>query len=86
LRNEIEEFRRRWNRASAAVLSGARKDADLKQVDVARALQLSLSTVQRIEAGEREMTIAELALFARLTKTTPASLIDLITRWASKIK
>jgi transcriptional regulator with XRE-family HTH domain len=86
LRNEIEEFRRRWNRANAAVFSGARNDADLNQVDVARALQLSLSTVQRIEAGEREMTIADLALFARLTKTTPAALIDLIMRWASKIK
>jgi transcriptional regulator with XRE-family HTH domain len=86
LRNEIEEFRKRWNRATVAVLSGARNDADLSQDDVARALQVSLSTVSRIEAGEREMTIADLALFARLTKTTPAALIDLITRWSSKIK
>lgn len=68
------------------MLSGARSDADLKQKDVAEALQLSLSTVSRIEAGEREMTIADLALFARLTKTNPAALIDLITRWSSKIK
>ena len=86
MRNEIEDFRKRWNRAVAAVLSGARTDADLNQNEVAEALQLSLSTVSRIEAGEREMTIADLALFARLTKTNPAALIDLITRWSSKIK
>lgn len=86
MRNEIEEFRKRWNRATAAVLSGARNDADLSQDDVAKALQMSLSTVSRTEAGEREMTIADLALFARLTKTTPAALIDLITRWSTKIK
>jgi transcriptional regulator with XRE-family HTH domain len=86
LRNEIEELRKRWNRATAAVLSGTRNDADLSQDDVAKALQMSLSTFSRTEAGQREMTIADLALFARLTKTTPAALIDLITRWSTKIK
>jgi transcriptional regulator with XRE-family HTH domain len=68
------------------VLSGARNDADLSQNDVAKALRLSLSTMGRIEAAEREMTIADLALFARLTKTTPVALMDLITRWAGNVK
>jgi DNA-binding XRE family transcriptional regulator len=88
LRNEIEEFRMRWNRATTAVVSGTRNDAvpRLSQEDVAKALKLSLRTVNRMEAGKREMTIADLALFARLAKTTPAALLDLITRWASKIK
>jgi transcriptional regulator with XRE-family HTH domain len=86
LRNEIEEFRMRWNRATTAVVSGTRNDADLSQEDIAKALKLSLRTVSRMEAGMREMTVADLALFARLTKTTPAALIDLITRWSSKIK
>ncbi len=86
MRNEIEEFRMRWNRAITAVVSGTRNDADLSQEDIAKALKLSLRTVSRMEAGMREMTVADLALFARLTKTTPAALIDLITRWSSKIK
>jgi transcriptional regulator with XRE-family HTH domain len=86
LRNEIEDFRKRWNRAIAAVLSGARNDKDLSQKDIAKALRLSLSTVGRIEAGERELTVSDLALFARLTKTTPAALVDLITRWAGNVK
>jgi transcriptional regulator with XRE-family HTH domain len=76
----------RWNRATTAVISGTRNDAELSQEDVAKALKLSLRTFSRMEAGEREMTIPDLALFARLTNTTPAALIDLITRWSSKIK
>ena len=46
-----DETRARWNRAVAAVVSGARDDADLKQEDVATALGVHRNLVGRIEAA-----------------------------------
>ena len=86
LRNEIKDFRKRWNRAAVSVLSGIQDDAELTQSEVAQALNISLRTMSRIAAGDRELTIADLALFARLTNTTPAALLDLITRWSANVK
>ena len=81
-----DETRARWNRAVAAVVSGARDDADLKQEDVAAALGVHRNLVGRIETSKREMTIADLAVFADLTGQSPADLFDLIVKWASKLK
>jgi transcriptional regulator with XRE-family HTH domain len=70
----------------AAVVSGARDDADLKQEDVATALGVHRNLVGRIEASKREMTIADLAVFADLTGQTPKDLFELIVEWAKKLK
>lgn len=86
MRDKIDGFRQRWNRAVARVVSGARIDADLSQEDVAQALGVHRNTMSRIETGQGEMTIADLALFARLVKTTPAALLDLIARWSTTLK
>jgi transcriptional regulator with XRE-family HTH domain len=86
LRDKIEGFRQRWNRAVAAVISATRNDADLTQEDVAQGLGVHRNTVSRIETGDREMTVADLALFARLTRTTPAALTDLMVRWSNTLK
>ena len=81
-----EETRARWNRAVAAVVSAARDDADLKQEDVAAALGVHRNLVGRIETSKREMTIADLAVFADLTGQSPTDLFELIVKWASKLK
>ena len=81
-----EETRARWNRAVAAVVSGARDDADLKQEDVAAALGVHRNLIGRIETSKREMTIADLAVFADLTGQSPTDLFELIVKWASKLK
>ena len=81
-----DETRARWNRAVAAVVSGARDDVDLKQEDVAAALGVHRNLVGRIETSKREMTIADLAVFADLTGQSPADLFELIVKWASKLK
>ena len=86
LGKKSEETRARWNRAVAAVVSGARDDADLKQEDVAAALGVHRNLVGRIETSKREMTIADLAVFADLTGQSPADLFELIVKWASKLK
>jgi transcriptional regulator with XRE-family HTH domain len=70
----------------AAVVSGARDDADLKQEDVATTLGVHRNLVGRIEASKREMTIADLAVFADLTGQTPKDLFELIVEWAKKLK
>ena len=81
-----DETRARWNRAVAAVVSGARDDADLKQEDVAAGLGVHRNLVGRIETSKREMTIADLAVFADLTGQSPTDLFELIVKWASKLK
>ena len=81
-----DETRARWNRAVAAVVFGARDDADLKQEDVAAALGVHRNLVGRIETSKREMTIADLAVFADLTGQSPTDLFELIVKWASKLK
>jgi DNA-binding XRE family transcriptional regulator len=86
LGKKSDETRARWNRAVAAVLSGARDDADLKQEDVAAALGVHRNLVGRIETSKREMTIADLAVFADLTGQSPTDLFELIVKWASKLK
>ena len=86
LGKKSEETRARWNRAVAAVVSGARDDADLKQEDVAAALGVHRNLIGRIETSKREMTIADLAVFADLTGQSPADLFELIVKWASKLK
>jgi transcriptional regulator with XRE-family HTH domain len=70
----------------AAVVSGARDDADLKHEDVAAALGVHRNLVGRIETSKREMTIADLAVFADLTGQSPTDLFELIVKWASKLK
>ena len=73
-------------RRVAAVVSGARDDADLKQEDVAATLGVHRNLVGRIETSKREMTIADLAVFADLTGQSPTDLFELIVKWASKLK
>ena len=73
-------------RASAAALVSVRNEYNLTQEDVAKGLHISIPTVYRIEAGEREMTIPEMGLLARLVKTSPAEILDLIQHWAQRKK
>jgi len=82
LGDEIDEYRTLMIRASAAVLVSVRNEYKLTQEDVAKGLRISVPTVYRIEAGAREMTIPEMGLLARLVKTSPAEILDLIQHWA----
>lgn len=53
-------------RAFLRLLRRARKDADLTQAQVARALGMPQSMVSRCESGERRVDVVELMRFARL--------------------
>lgn len=55
-------------RAFLRLLKRARKDADLTQEQVARALGVPQSMVSRCESGERRVDVIELRAFARLYK------------------
>ncbi len=53
----------------------ARKEAGLKQEDVARALGRPQSYVSKIESGERRLDVVEFLQFAAAVKANPEALI-----------
>jgi DNA-binding XRE family transcriptional regulator len=70
----IETLLHRCNRAVAAVVLAARRDADLTQKQLADQMGIHRNTIVRIESGERSMTIAEFMLFARVLRISPTKL------------
>ena len=63
-------------RAFLKRLREARKDADLTQAAVARALRRPQSFVSKSESGERRVDVIELAEFARLYRKRLSYFID----------
>lgn len=53
----------------------ARKEAGLKQEDVARALSRPQSYVSKVESGERRLDVVEFLQFAAAVKADPIRLI-----------
>lgn len=53
-------------RAFLRLLRRARKDAEMTQADVAKALGMPQSMVSRCESGERRVDVIELRAFAKL--------------------
>lgn len=66
----------------AAIVSGLRAEQNLSQEAVAQGLGVSVATVYRIEAAERELTASEIGLLAHLGQKKARDIVDLIERWA----
>lgn len=59
-------------------LRGARKRANLKQVEVAKLLGKPQSYIAKIESGERKIDLMETLLLCKVIGLDPHLLIDLI--------
>jgi len=83
-RDRLLVVQQRWKRAIAAVLVALRTDTQLEQEEVAAGLGIHRNLVGRTERGKRDMTLIELALFARVVKRSPAEIIELMSDWAMR--
>jgi transcriptional regulator with XRE-family HTH domain len=73
------EEHERLARRLREVLIEARNAADIKQVDLAKALGRSQSFVSNYERGERRVDVAEFILIARVIAAEPAELLAKVT-------
>ena len=64
------------HRELVSQLVKARKQAQLKQVEVARKLGRTQSYVSKIESGERRIDIVQLKEFARIYKKKVSSFLE----------
>jgi transcriptional regulator with XRE-family HTH domain len=71
-------LRSKEHRAIAAVVVACRRDAGLKQAELARLLGWEQSILARVESGERVVAGAELFWIARALKLEMAKLIKRI--------
>lgn len=70
-----------WNRAIASVLSQTRRDADVSQAALARAMGWHRSKVVKIEAATVSIRAAEMILVAQALKIDPQKLLARVLRW-----
>jgi transcriptional regulator with XRE-family HTH domain len=70
------EEHERLARRLREVLIEARKTADIKQVDLAKALGRSQSFVSNYERGERRVDVPELVLIAQALGVDPQELME----------
>jgi transcriptional regulator with XRE-family HTH domain len=63
-------------RAIAAVIATARKEADLSQRQLASRLRVPSNWVQRVESLERRLDVAEFIAIARALQVDPLSLLS----------
>jgi transcriptional regulator with XRE-family HTH domain len=74
-------LRDRWHRAVVAVIAASRRDADLKQWELAERLGWSQSRLAKLEAGERKLDVADFILVARALNIDPEVLFRRIMKW-----
>jgi transcriptional regulator with XRE-family HTH domain len=74
-------LRSKEHRAIAAVITACRRDAGLKQAQLAEAIGWTQSTLARIESGERIVAAAELFYIAKALKLDPVKLFSRIAAW-----
>jgi transcriptional regulator with XRE-family HTH domain len=73
--------REQWHRAAVAVIAATRRDAEIKQDDLAAKLGWSRSKVAKIEAGDRRIELPDFILIARALNTDPETLFRRVMRW-----
>ena len=73
--------REQWHDAAVAVIAASRRDADIKQADLATKLGWSRSKVAKIEAGERRIELPDFILIAKALGIEPEKLFHRVMRW-----
>lgn len=68
------------NIATGSVLKGAVREAGKSQADIAAAIDQSITTIQRIFAGKRNVTITQFIQIADYIGIAPDDLLDRVTK------
>lgn len=71
----------RLRKAFASVLAQCRRDADLKQWQVADEMGWTRNTVTKIEGGDRSVAAEELVELCRIYKVDPNAFLSRVLRW-----
>jgi|SRR6185437_506499 len=77
----LEGERARWQRITAIVLTGTRRDLDISQRELAARLGWTRNMVANLEAGRRSLPLPDFLLIARALRISPEMLLQRIVRW-----
>jgi transcriptional regulator with XRE-family HTH domain len=76
-----KSLRSAWHRAVITVIAASRRQAGMRQEDLAAALGWHRSKIAKIESGERRLDVAEFILIAGELQIDPATLICRVMQW-----
>jgi transcriptional regulator with XRE-family HTH domain len=77
----LEKERLRWERVTAIVLTGTRRDLDVSQQELASRLGWTRNMIANLESGRRSLRLSDLFLIARALSISPDTLMLRIMRW-----
>lgn len=77
----LEKERLRWERVTAIVLTGTRRDMDVSQHELAARLGWTRNMIANLESGRRSLRLSDLFLIARALNISPETLLLRIMRW-----
>jgi len=77
----LDKERRRWERVTAIVLTGTRRDQDVSQQELADRLGWTRNMIANLESGRRSLRLSDFFLVARALNVTPETLMLRIMRW-----
>ena len=80
-KSDLEKRRKRWRRASAAVVSATRRDKDITQVEFGNRMGWSHDTVASAEGGRRKWELGDLIMAAHALNEEPDTLIQRVLQW-----
>ena len=77
----LEKERLRWERVTAIVLTGTRRDMDVSQQELASRLGWTRNMIANLEYGRLSLRLSYLFLIARALNVSAETLMLRIMRW-----
>lgn len=78
---KIARLIEQWRRPIRAAIQGSRKDKAISQEEVAERMSWTQDIVSNIEAGRREITVAEFIVLAQQIGVDPELMFRRVIRW-----
>jgi transcriptional regulator with XRE-family HTH domain len=80
-KSDLENQRKQWRRAAAAVIAATRRDKDMTQDQFASLMGWSHDTVANLESGRRKIELGDLVMAAIVLDEEPNTLIQRVLQW-----
>jgi transcriptional regulator with XRE-family HTH domain len=78
---KVNRLIEQWQRSVRAAVQGSRKDKGLTQEDAAERMAWTQDIVSNIEAGRREISVAEFIVLAQQFDIDPEVMFRRVIRW-----